>query len=230
VRPAVFTETNKAGSAASIAIAAGAGQTATVGAKFAHSFQLIVKDLYGNVVPNAAVTFSTPTTGPGGTFSLTGSPTHATVKTNAAGLAIAPAFTANKVAGSYTVTASIGSVKTFLNETNVAGAPAIDTIKGGSGQSTTLNAAFANLLQVTVTDRFGNLLMNVPVIFSAPSKGASGTFATTGSPAVVVVNTDAAGVATAPLLVADENAGTYTVTASVEGVKKVVSFRETNVE
>ncbi len=123
VIPAVFSETNKAGSPTSITVTAGANQTATVGTKFAHTLQVLVKDAYGNVVPNAAVTFTAPTTGARGTFSATGSPTHITGKTNAAGLATAPAFTAGKIAGSYTVTASVGGLTPLLfSETNAAGA------------------------------------------------------------------------------------------------------------
>ncbi len=80
-----------------------------------------------------------------------------------------------------------------------------------------------------MTDRFGNLLANVPVTFTAPSKGAGGTFVTTGSPTQIVVNTDSAGVATAPTLMTNQSAGRLIVTASVAGVKKSVSFQETNV-
>ena len=114
-----FIETNKPGAAATINITAGANQTATVGAKFAQVFQVTVMDQYGNLVPNVSVTFTAPTSGAGGTFLVANSPTHTLVKTNAAGLATAPVFKANKVAGSYSVKASISTViaKTF-GETN----------------------------------------------------------------------------------------------------------------
>ncbi len=93
-----------------------------------------------------------------------------------------------------------------------------------------MNTAFASLLQVMVTDEFGNPLANVSVTFTAPNTKASGTFAATGSPTQVVVNTNAAGVATAPMLVANANKGSFIVTASVKGVKKAVSFQETNAD
>jgi hypothetical protein len=119
VIPAVFRETNKAGVPAAIAIRAGANQTATVGTRFAQAFQVVVTDAYGNVVSGAAVTFRAPATGACGTFAVARSPASVTVKTNARGVATAPAFKANKVAGSYSLSASIGMLTTFLSESNV---------------------------------------------------------------------------------------------------------------
>lgn len=51
--------------------------------------------------------------------------------------------------------------------------------------------------------------------FTVPASGASGTFA--GGATTVVVTTDANGAATAPLLIANGTAGTFTVTASTPG-------------
>jgi hypothetical protein len=229
VIPALFSETNKAGAAASLTVSTGTNQTATVGTAFAHTLQVLVKDQYGNVVPNASVTFTSPSTGATGAFNATGLSHHITVKTNASGLATALALEAGGIAGSYKVTASIGSLTTSLPETNLAGSPAEVIVTGGSGQRTTVDTAFASALEVKVTDRFGNSLDNVTVTFLAPSKGVSGTFETTGSPTEVFVNTGSEGVASAPLLMANADAGVFTVTASATGVKKKVSFRETNV-
>ena len=86
-----------------------------------------MKDASGNPVPGAAVTFALPATGAGGAFAAS-----ATVATNAAGIAVAPAFTANAVAGSYTVTASaagVGALAVF-GLTNVV-APAATVPTGG---------------------------------------------------------------------------------------------------
>ncbi len=167
VIPALFRETNKPGAAASIIVTSGTDQNAAVDAKFAHSFQVVVEDSYGNVVPNATVTFAAPASGASGTFVVAGSPTHVTVRTNTAGLATAPAFATNKIAGSYSVTASAGNRNVLLAETNVAGPPAAVTLRSGSNQSTPVSTAFAGLLQVTVTDRFGNAVANVAVTFTA---------------------------------------------------------------
>jgi hypothetical protein len=197
-----------------------------VGKTFGHAFQVVVRDQYGNVVPGATVTFTAPSAGARGTFAA--ALAHVTVKTNSGGVATAPAFKAGKVAGSYSVTAAVGSLKASLSEANVPGAPALITVKEGWGQKTTVGTAFTNPLKVTVTDAFGNLLANVQVTFTAQGKGPGATFATTGSPGEVVVTTNADGMAVAPTLIANSIAGEFTVTASIAGVKKSVSFDETN--
>jgi uncharacterized protein (TIGR03437 family) len=88
--------------------------------------QATVKDASGNVMPGAAVTFAAPATGAGGRFA-----SAATVATNTAGVAEAPAFMANAVAGSYTVTASasgVGALAVF-SLTNIA--PPATVASGG---------------------------------------------------------------------------------------------------
>jgi hypothetical protein len=86
-----------------------------------------------------------------------------------------------------------------------------------------VNAAFATALQATVKDGGGNPLSGVSVTFAAPASGASVTF---GGSATVSTNTS--GVATAPALTANSQAGSYTVTASVAGVTTPASFSLTN--
>jgi hypothetical protein len=231
VLPAAFTETNKAGLPASITVVSGASQTATVGASFAHAIQVVVKDSFGNVVPNAVVTFTAPTTGATGTFSTFGGANRIQVKTNAAGVATAPAFVAGKLPGSYSVLASVsssaGTFTTSLGETNVAGPPASITVKTGTGQNAKLGTAYATPLQVAVKGRFGNLLSGVAVTFKLPLTGASGTFAG-GNLTQVVVDTDSSGVAAAPRLTANAIAGAFSVSASVMGIKLPVMLKLTN--
>jgi uncharacterized protein (TIGR03437 family) len=89
----------------SIAASQGSGQSATINTAFGTALQATVTSASGTPVPNAAVTFAVPTTGAGGTFAAS-----ATVTTNSAGVAVAPDFTANAVAGSYTITASASGV------------------------------------------------------------------------------------------------------------------------
>ncbi len=109
-----------------IAARQGSGQSATVNTPFGTVLQATVTTAGGTPVPNAAVTFAVPATGAGGTFEAS-----ATVSTDNAGVAVAPAFTANAVAGSYTVTASASGAGTLavFNLTNQAqtssGTPAI---------------------------------------------------------------------------------------------------------
>ena len=79
---------------ATIAVAAGTNQFATVNTSFGNNLAVAVRNANGNLVQGVSVTFTAPTSGPSGTFS--GS---ATVLTNAGGVATAPAFTANTIAG-----------------------------------------------------------------------------------------------------------------------------------
>ncbi len=65
----------------------------------------------------------------------------------------------------------------------------------------------------------------MPVTFTAPSSGASGTF---GGSATATVATNAAGLATAPAFTANGQAGSYTVTATAAGVGTSAIFSLTN--
>jgi len=80
-----------------IAVASGSDQTAAVNTQFAQALTVNVVDASGNPVNGAWVTFTAPASGAGGTFA--GGLTTVVVATNAAGIATAPAFTANDVAG-----------------------------------------------------------------------------------------------------------------------------------
>jgi len=86
------------------------------------------------------------------------------------------------------------------------------TRTSGAMQSTEVLTNFSNVLQAQVKDFAGNSLSGVSVTFTAPSNGASGTFA--GGLTSVTLITDANGFATAPLLAANSMAGSYTVTAT----------------
>ena len=196
--------TNTAGAPATITATAGTPQSTTVNTAFATALQATVRDASNNPLAGVAVTFSAPASGASGTFS--GS---ATVVTNASGIATAPTFTANAIAGAYNVTATAGALSTTFALTNSAGAPATIAATVGTPQSTTVNTAFATALQAKVVDASNNPLSGVSVTFSAPASGASGTFS--GSATVV---TNASGVATAPTFTANGIAGAYNVTAT----------------
>ncbi|MCC6366776.1 MAG: S-layer homology domain-containing protein [Bryobacterales bacterium] len=102
---------------ASITVAAGSPQHAAVNATFAVSLQAMVRDTNSNPVAGAVVTFSAPSSGPGGTFSGSLS---ASAVTNSSGIATAPSFTANSQTGSFTISAAAPGVSTpaVFNLTN----------------------------------------------------------------------------------------------------------------
>jgi hypothetical protein len=221
--PASFSLTNTAGTPASIAMAAGGSQSATVNTRFATLLQALVKDTNNNPLSGVTVTFATPTSGPSAAFIGTA---PATAVTGANGLATAPALTANNQAGGpYTVTATVAGVTTpaSFSLTNTAGPPASVTVMAGNSQSTTVNTAFSTNLQAVVKDASNNLVSGVVVTFAAPTAGASAAF---GGPATATTN--ASGIATSSSLTANSQAGAYTVTASVANVTAKANFSLTN--
>jgi hypothetical protein len=118
---------------------------------------------------------------------------------------------------------------------SAAGGPATLTVNlslpsvaatAGSGQSATVLTAFVTDLEATVADSSGNPIANEVVTFTAPSSGASASFAN-GTNATSET-TDGSGVATASLS-ANNIAGAYVVTASVNGVAGSANFDLTNV-
>jgi hypothetical protein len=107
-----------------------------------------------------------------------------------------------------------------------AGPAAAITVSAGGTQFAIVNTAFATALQATVTDSAGAVLPNVSVTFTAPGTGASGTFAGGGTTATV--QTNATGIATAPVFTANGIAGSYTVTGTIAGVTNPATFSLTN--
>jgi len=106
--------------------------------------------------------------------------------------------------------------------TNTPGAIAVVSAQGGTPQSAIVGQSFAAPLTVLVTDADGNAIAGATVTFSAPATGASATLApTTG------VTTDANGNASVAAT-ANAMAGSYTVTAAVQGSALTATFALTN--
>jgi hypothetical protein len=217
-----FAMTNKAGAPASITATVGTPQSATVNTAYSTNLAATVHDAFGNPVAGVTVTFTPPTTGPSGSFAGNVN----TAKTNAQGVATATVFTANTVAGAYSVTASVGALVTNpgFALTNVAGTPASISVSGGTPQTTSVNTAFTDPLQATVNDSFGNPVGGITVTFTAPTSGASGTFAG----GVNTATTNAAGVATSTVFTANGTTGSYTVTGQTGTFTTSPGFQLTN--
>ena len=88
-------------------------------------------------------------------------------------------------------------------------------------------ATFATPLAVQVFNANGNPVQGVSVTFTAPSDGASGTFAS-GQGSVTVI-TGADGCATAPAFTSNASAGSYIVTAQAAGLLTGVAFNLANI-
>src|SRR5262249_22085397 len=130
-----------------------------------------VQDLYSNPVPSATVTFTAPGSGARGTFAGGVN----TAMTDAGGLATSAAFTANNLAGSYTVVGTAPMVVSTANFslTNTAGiatqlqilvagetaAPGTATGKTGTPNIQYVNGAF--YATVNAVDQYFNVVSTV---------------------------------------------------------------------
>jgi streptogramin lyase len=197
------------------------GQSAEVGTAYANPLAVLITDAYGNPASGAEVTFTAPATmtGPSGTFAG-----GASFTIPAGGVATAPAFTADDCAGTFQVTVTAGALSTELSLTNLAGSPAAVVPLAGTPQSVPVMSRFGPLA-VQVTDRFGNPVSGASVTFAVVpgGNGAAGIFA---GAATVLTNLN--GVAIAPLLSAGSVAGSFTVTAAVDGIAGPATFALTN--
>jgi hypothetical protein len=101
---------------------------------------------------------------------------------------------------------------------------AIVAAQGTTPQSTGEGQPFSIPLQVTVTDSNGVGVADASVTFTAPSSGASGTFAGGGTTFSTTTGPD--GTATAPVFTANSVAGSYDVTATSD--KLSTAFHLTN--
>jgi hypothetical protein len=118
VTPVSFSLSNFAGKPTKLATGVGSTQSTTAGTPFPIRLALTVTDAEKNPVSGAQVTFSAPTRGASGRFTThshgfhhhrarVSHPYRVKVKTDACGIAVAPAFTANDTQGGYIVKATV---------------------------------------------------------------------------------------------------------------------------
>jgi hypothetical protein len=200
-----FSLSNLAGAAANLTIVSGNGQSTAIGTAFAAPLVVRVTDALNNPLQNVAVTFTPPSSGASGTFA-----SSATVTTDAAGIATAPVYTANNIAGPNAPRASAGSLSQTFNLTNLPGPPATIT-PTGTPQTAVISQPYATVFSVRIADASNNPISGQSVTFTAPASGASGRFP--GSSASATVTTGANGVAAAPTFTANGTTGAFVVTA-----------------
>ena len=107
-----FTLHNRAGAPATVTPGVASAESTTLGSRFAIALAVTVTDRHRNPVAGALVTFTAPASGPSGTFAVRSHPATVTVRTDASGIAIAPAFVANARPGGYIVRATAGHART----------------------------------------------------------------------------------------------------------------------
>ncbi|MBZ5618513.1 MAG: discoidin domain-containing protein [Acidobacteriia bacterium] len=200
------------GGVGSLTATGGTPQTAPTRGAFLNPLQVTLKDANGALVSGATITFTAPASGASAVLS------SGTAVTNGLGVASVTA-TANAIAGSYLVTATMGTLSATFSLTNTTANVVVTQAAGSTPQSTAVNTAFANPLQLTVTDPLGNTVSGLMVTFTAPASGAS-AFLSSGS---TVTNGNGIASVTA---IANNIAGSYAVTATVSGLS--VLFNLTN--
>ncbi len=203
---------------ATLDVASGTPQSATIGTAFATPLGVHVADVDGNPYSGVVVDFAAAA---GGANALLSSLTAITDSNGNASVSA----TANTTAGAYTISASIagysGIAQVSFALSNTAGAAAALSIIGGSPQATPIGTAFTMPLGVQVRDVGNNPVAGMDVTFAAPGSGASALLSTTS------VTTDANGIATITAI-ANEVVGAYTVSANVAGVASAGTFALTN--
>jgi uncharacterized protein (TIGR03437 family) len=96
--------------------------------------------------------------------------------------------------------------------------------RSGSPQSTTVNSAFSLPLQTLLLDINGNPAGNYSVTYTLPVNGAGALFAGGGN--VATVSSNAQGIASSPVLIANGAMGNFTATATTGSL--TASFSLTN--
>jgi hypothetical protein len=217
------------GTPAVVVASAGLNQAVLIGTSFPVNLQSTVRDSSGNAVgAGVLVTFSAPTSGAGGTF--TGGSSTATALTNAGGVAAAPTFKANRVAGTYSDSAKVAGIAApaLFTLTNSAGtAVSVAPVAGATPQHTQISTFFPVALGVLAKDSSGNPVPGVSILYNGPASGASGAFGdsrTYYSSAVTGTN----GIATPASFAANGNSGSYSVSATAAGISVPALFLLTN--
>jgi len=212
----------------SIAATSGTPQSAAINTAFAAQLVATVTT-GGTPTSGVVVTFTAPATGASGTFS---NGTNTIMVTTGANGQASATFTANGTAGpAYTVAATAAGVAAPANFslTNTTAAAEL-TCPSGSGQSATVNIAFAAPLVAQVADSGGNPVNDpgVVVTYTAPATGASGAFSNETN--TIMVTTGANGQASATFTANGTAGPAYSVTAeaAIGGEEKGCNFMLTN--
>src|SRR5262249_22113464 len=177
-----------------LTVVAGSPQTAQLEKPFQTNLQVALANSNGcpltGPLGGISVDFSAPGGGATGPSGGAGS-TRLPVGTDATGAATAPTFTANDVAGSYSVHADSDYGGVRLSLTNTAnGVPASVTAVGQTDQAAAVNSQYVQALQAQVLDRNGAPVQGVTVTFSfgAGPTDASASFLSGGQQATATTN------------------------------------------
>jgi len=220
-----------------LAATSGTGQAVPVQSPFSSPFTATVT-VNGQPLANASVIFTSTSQEPGCVFNNGNGTYTETDTTNASGVATSSVCAADVGYGSYNVAATVlTAAGADFTISNTLGTASTITPTSGSGQSATVDTAFASPLVVTVKDQDGIGVIAAPVTFTAPAMGASGTFAngtateTDSTASGASGSGTVQGEATSSTFTANGTTGIYTVTATIplsNGNLVTVDFTLTN--
>ncbi|NUR58396.1 MAG: hypothetical protein HOV87_06845 [Catenulispora sp.] len=192
----------------------GNGQSAQGGTVFGSLLSVAVTDASRIPVAGAVVVFTTPSTGPTGSF-----PAGSTAKavSDANGLAIAPPLTAGMTAGTYSVTAEVRGVATTTFQAANTATPIrrVEPAPNTTPQTVQVGQTFPQTLAAQVLGENGVPVRGASVIFTVVAEPRTGAAAYFPEGSICRAYSDATGTATADPLTANWQQGHYTVQASV---------------
>jgi hypothetical protein len=206
-----------------IAVSSGNQQSADVGLAFSKPIVAQVTS-GGSGVSGVSVTFTAPASASGASATFTGGKSTVTMTTDSSGNASAT-LTANETLGTYAVTATAPSVSGTASFSLMNTSLGSITATGGITQSTPISIVFPLPLVATIMEN-GVATKGVSVTFTAPTSGASGTFA--GGSHTVSATTDANGNATVNLTANGISGPAYSVIATAPGFAGSAIFVMTN--
>jgi hypothetical protein len=153
-------------------------------------------------------------------YSLDGGATYVDIAPNALPFTVPGSGTVNLVAAAIDASGQIGAQSVEITLGTGCGAQSV-TATSGSGQTVVMSQVFATPLTATVTDSSGKGISGVAVTFTAPASGASAVLSAT----TAITGSDGTASVTA---IANQTAGSYSVTANVTGVAAPATFSLTN--
>ena len=215
--PAVWNLTNSTDAPLILLSAVSTTQSTAVGSAFT-SLVVLVHDAFGGPVPGAEIDFTGPSSGAGAVFA-------SSLIADANGLVTLP-ITANAVAGSYIVSATVanGSAPLLFNLHNTeTQATQLLVSATSSPQSATVSTPFSVALQVRVLDASGNPVVGAVVQFTLPGSGPTVQLSATS------VITDAQGYAQV-VAIAGSTAGAVSVGVSVDNTSLTATLQLTNLD
>lgn len=212
--PVTFTSTATVGSPASMSVAGGDGQTATVDQAVTTPPSVTVVDGFGNAVAGVTVNFAAT--------SGAGSVTGGGAVTDGSGTAQVGSWILGQAAGTNELTATLNALTPVVfTATGVADAAAALQLDAGDGQSAIAGNAVVTPPSVLVVDQFGNPVQGVTVDYGNITGGGS---ITGGSP-----SSGADGVAAVGSWTLGVTAGANTLDATSVGLPTTITFTATGI-